>query len=195
MADVLNLDCFTGPDSLRYKLEAQGFDPRIEAGPRNGGLLKMNRVHMEVGQFYYRFCDTARFTTDEARAIAGAWWIEYETFNIIREFARRHQHIRDFGASGDRKGGLAYSAKLHLAVPYEWGDCGAVVCASLHARLDAYKGWGDTARLTGADPRDGGAKYIPLQNKQVFQLYVPEMRRYFSEAVTVVEAGLASKFA
>ncbi len=195
MADVLNIDCFTGPDSLRYRLAAQGFDPNVEAGPRNGGLIKMNRVHMDVGQNYYRFCDAARFTKDEAQAMGGGWWIDYETFDIIREFARRHQHIRDFGASGGRQGGLAYSAKLHLAVPYEWGDCGAVVCASLHDRLDAYKGWGDTAYLTGNDTRDGGAKYIPLQNKRVFQLYVPQMSRYFAEAMTVVDKGIAAKFA
>ena len=207
MAEVMNLDCFQGNRGVRFQLGALGYkvpdDVRNQPGPKNGGMTKMDRVHLSVGQDYYRFCDSTKFNKDWRAAAAGPWWMEFETFNIIREFARKHKHIRDF-AHEHGKTGLSYSAKLHLAIPFEWGDCNAVVCARLTKRIDAWKGWGDIVRLSDPpaagkkdyrDARDGGAKYIPLQKPECFQLYIPEIWNYFDDVFEVVKKGHSNWFA
>lgn len=204
--DVLNRDCFSPPKEAHYAGAARGhavpgFDPKVPdewlKASRNGGMNRMNRVHLAVGQYYYRFCDLARFNADWKRQASGPWWIEYETFDLVRRFAREHQHIRDYGRKSGQCG-LSYAMKLHAAVPYEWGDGGALIVARLKARVDAWKGWGATADLADdpakRDQRDSAAKYIPLQNKSVFQLYIPEIWQYFDQAFEVVSMGPAGNF-
>lgn len=204
---VLNRDCFEPPKESHYAGAARGaavpaFDGNTPdawlKASRNGGMTRMNRVHLAVGQYYYRFCDSARFQADWKRQASGPWWIEYETFDTVRSFARQHAHIRAYGEKTGQSG-LSYAMKLHAAVPYEWGDGGALVVARLKARVDAWKGWGATAELsadaTSQNSHDGGAKYIPLQNPGVFQLYIPEIWRHFDDAFEVVDKGPARNFA
>ena len=193
----LNLDCFTDKAKQGASWDgATGYDAK--AGQRNGGMLKFNRVHLMIGQSYFRFCDRARFAQDWHRAATGPWWAEFETFTEIRDVARSSMTVKEHAARTGCEP-LAYAAKLHFAVPYEWGDCGAVIEARLIRRIDAYKGWGDIAYLdpnpVRQDTRDGGAKYIPLQKQEVFQLYIPEIWAHFDQAFAVVRKGPTSMFA
>jgi hypothetical protein len=199
--DPLNKDCFFPPKAAGYEAAARGhaFDPATGAlGPKNGGMTRMNRVHLAVGQPYFRFCDTAKYNTNWQRAAGGGWWAEFETFREIQDYARRTKSVKEY-AGQQRQSAISYAAKLHFAIPYEWGDCGVIVMARLRRRLDAWKGWGDTALLArnaGArDPRDGGAKYIPLQKQEVFQLFIPEIWVHFDAAFIVERRGHAALFA
>jgi len=207
ITDPLNKNCFLPPKENHYAAAARGhavksFDPAVPddwlQASRNGGMTRMNRVHLQMGQVYYRFCDAGRFAADWERQAKGPWWMEAESFFEIQRFARAHAHIRDFAAQHGQSG-LSYSTQLHFAVPYEWGDCGCVVMARLVQRIDAWKGWGGTALLADdparRDARDGGAKFIPLQKPEIYQLYIPEVWTHFSVAFEVIDKGSAHKFA
>ena len=193
--DPLNLDCFFPPKQATYVDGVRGWDDRTKT--RNGGMTRYNRIHLGVGQMYYRFCDSSKYAADPDKAASGPWWAEFENFNEVRSFAARSGTVQDHAA---QVGGsaLAYAAKLHFAIPYEWGDCGWIVKAQLIRRLDAYKGWGDIAFLDNdaarQDSRDGGAKYIPLQKQEIYQLYIPEIWTYFRTAFKIVQAGPAKSF-
>lgn len=206
ISDPLNLDCFRPPKENHYAAAARGhavpaFDPSVPEewlkASRNGGMTRMNRIHLRQGQVYYRFCDAGRFAADWHRQVCGPWWMEAESFFEIQRFARTHAHIRDFAARNGQSG-ISYSTQLHFAVPYEWGDCGCVVMARLVERIDAWKGWGGTALLSDdlsrQDPRDGGAKFIPLQKPEIYQLYIPEIWSHFDKAFEVIDKGAAQKF-
>lgn len=189
VAEPLNKDCFRPPKRAAQERIARGF---TEHG-QNGGMSQVQQVHLSPGQTYYRFCDAARFAKDPAGAASGGWWIDYEVFLRIRNAARDSATMRDYAARHGQAG-LSYAAKLYLAVPYEWGDCGAIVVAQLKTRLDAFRGRGLTAYLDGTDPRDGGAKYSPMQDATISQLYIPELRSHFATAFTIVEKGPATAF-
>jgi hypothetical protein len=194
--DVLNRDCFTDAKQSHYFMIARGFNVgRFDASnpttvdgsyPKNGGMTNPARIHLAVGTRYFRFCDTKRANKDFMREAAGGWWVDYEVFGRMRDFAKRHAHIQDF-AGRQGQSALSYAVKLHMAVPYEWGDSGVLVSALLTSRLDAYKGLGDIANVGGSDARDGGANYIPLQKKDIYQLYIPELFKHFGAAFTDVK--------
>jgi hypothetical protein len=205
--DPLNKDCFVPPKRALHEAAARGFDPRTKV--RNGGMTRMAREHLGVGRHYYRFCDRDRFNRDWKSSAMGGWWADAEVFATIQSFAREHAHIQEF-ARRNGQNAISYAAQLHFAVPYEWGDCGAIVCARLAHRLDAWRGTGDIAYLSGGnpakggspsikggktDPRDGGAKYIPLQKTGIFQLYIPDLRVHFDRAFKLEKKGHASWFA
>lgn len=191
--DVLNRDCFTGPAQSHYYMVARGFNVgRYDAASpvpsggllqKNGGMTSPVRIHMTVGQRYYRFCDTNRANQNFMMEAAGSWWLDFEVFDRIRDFSRQHAHIQEF-AGRHGQSALSYAVKLHMAVPYEWGDSGVLVSAVLRTRLDAYKGHGGIASVSNADARDGGANYIPLQKKDIYQLYIPELFKHFDVAFT-----------
>lgn len=153
---ALNHDCFSPPKLQQQRALASGFD--AGSGRSNGGMSAPVQVHLRRHQVYYRFGDTARANADLQREAAGGWWIEYEVFARIRAFAREHAHLQEF-AGRQRQSALSYAIKLHLAVPYEWGDSGVVMTAELLQPLDAFRGLGNPARLSGSDVRDGGADY------------------------------------
>ncbi|WP_148663389.1 hypothetical protein [Bosea vaviloviae] len=136
----------------------------------------------------------ARFAADPARATAGGWWAEYEVFLKVKRAAAASATMQDY-ARRQGQAALSYAAKLYFAIPYEWGDCGMVVVARLTDRLDAFKGKGLTAYLGASDPRDGGAKYTPIQDPSISQLYVPELHLHFAKAFTIVDKGPATAFA
>lgn len=194
--DVLNRDCFTDAKQAHYFMIARGFNvgrfdatnPTTVDGsfPKNGGMTNPARIHMAVGHRYFRFCDTKRANKDFMREAAGGWWVDYEVFDRMRDFAKRHAHIQSFAGSHGQSA-LSYAVKLHMAVPYEWGDSGVLVSALLTSRLDAYKGYGDVANVGSADARDAGANYIPLPKKDIYQLYIPELFKHFGAAFTDVK--------
>lgn len=189
----LNCACFSPENIGEHELRARG----ITEHGQNGGMSHIQRDHLIRGQYYYRFCDSKRFSLDEKREMSGGWWIEYETFLKIRDAARRQETIRDY-ARKQGQSGLSYAAKLYLAVPYEWGDCGILVSACLKARLDAFKGRGLTVRVSRgdkADRRDGGANFVPIQDPTIGQLYIPGLKDVFASAFTFVTHGDAARFA
>jgi hypothetical protein len=188
--DPLNKDCFFPPKLAQHDAAARG----LSGGPQNGGMSQVQRVHLSVGQYYFRFCDSARFASDPMRAAAGGWWAEYEVFLKVKQAARRQGTIQRY-ANMISSSRLAYAAKLYFAIPYEWGDCGSLVIARLDDRLDAFKGRGLTAYLGGADPRDGGAHYTPIQDPTISQLYIPELHHHFAKAFTIIQKGATAGFA
>jgi hypothetical protein len=194
--DPLNLDCFFPPKQEKILNYVKGYDENTKQ--RNGGMTRYNRVHLAVGQIYYRFCDSMRYARNPEGAASGPWWAEFETFNEVRSYAARTGSVQDY-ASQVGSSPLSYAAQLHFAIPFEWGDCGWVVKAQLIRRLDAYKGWGDVANLS-SDPmrnntKDGGAKFIPLQKQEIYQLFIPDLPAHFTTAFKVIQAGPAKQFA
>lgn len=184
---ALNQTSFLPPLLERHENAACGRDPT--SGGCNGGMQLPVRIHLRPGQTLFRFCDTRRAAVDLRTEAAGGWWIDYEVFARIRAFAREHAHLQDF-AGQHRQSALSYAAKLHLAVPYEWGDSGVLVMADLVQPLDAFRGLGNTAFVTGRDPRDGGAKYIPLRSPWAYQLYIPDLRAHFARAFANLQRRL-----
>ncbi len=193
----LNIDCFPndqGRFDPRYAVDdKKARDYFEEASGRkyaNAGIFNPRRGHLPVGGHFFRFCDS------RSKSLDGGWWVNEETFLRVRAFARRHGHIADFSRTV-AVSPLAYAAKLHLAVPFEWGDCDHVVEARLVRRLDAYAGYGNVAFLADddrrRDPRDGGAKYIPVQQK-LAQLFIPDMKLHFRAAMKVMREGPGSMF-
>ncbi|MGN6094648.1 MAG: hypothetical protein ACTHP8_00220 [Bosea sp. (in: a-proteobacteria)] len=192
--DPLNRNCFFPPKLAASEQAARGFSPQGQ----NGGMSHIQRVHLSVGQNYYRFCDSARFAADPLRATSGGWWADHEVFTKVRTVAAASATMARYARSiGEAT--LSYAAKLHFAIPYEWGDCGVVVIARLTDRLDAFRGRGLTAYVASAgaanaDARDGAAKYTPLQDPTISQLFIPELHLYFGRAFSIVRQGPASSF-
>jgi hypothetical protein len=105
--DPLNRDCFFPPKLSVYEQAARGFSPQGQ----NGGMSHVQRVHLDVGQNYYRFCDTARFGKDPLRATAGGWWADHEVFTKVRTVAGRSATMARYAAQiGEAT--LSYAAKL-----------------------------------------------------------------------------------
>lgn len=199
-AEPVNKTCFVSDNPadqaniIFYNNDARG----IAKGAQNGGMSHVQRVHLSVGQHYFRFCDSRRFAQDDIEAASGCWWADYEVFVKVKQAAQRQGTIRRYARS-IRSSPLAYAAKLYFAIPYEWGDCGSLVIARLDVRLDAYKGRGLPAyynRTPGkADKRDGNADYVPTQDPTVSQLYIPGLRGSFTKIFTVIQKGATASFA
>lgn len=195
VAEPFNKTCFVSDnpahqaDIIRHDRSARG----LSSVPQNGGMSHVQRVHLNVGQYYFRFCDTGRFNRDWKNAASGPWWADYEVFIKVKQAARRRGTIQDY-ANKVHSSRLAYAAKLFFAIPYEWGDCGSLVIARLKVRLDAYKGRGLPAYLSAADARDGGAKYVPIQDPTISQLYIPGLYDHFDEVFTLFQLGATASF-
>jgi hypothetical protein len=157
-------------------------------------MSHIQRVHLTIGQNYFRFCDTTRFGANADRAAAGGWWADFEVFLKVRDVARKSWTMQQYSAQ-QKQSALSYAAKLYFAIPYEWGDCGMIVVARLVTRLDAFRGRGLTAYLSGNDPRDGGAKYTPIQDPTISQLFIPDLHHHFDKAFKIVDKGPVSNFA
>lgn len=196
--DPLNKTCFVSSDPADqagiayHDRAARGLSP----GGQNGGMSHVQRIHLSVGQYYFRFCDRKRFGSDPMRAMTGGWWAEYEVFLKVKQAALRRSTIRDY-AKSIRSSRLAYAAKLFFAIPYEWGDCGSLVIARLDDRLDAYKGRGLPAFYNPLKPdeRDGYTDYVPIQDPTISQLYIPGLDVHFANAFTVIQKGATGGFA
>ena len=190
MADPLNLDCFSPPKLAQHERTARG-----SAGDRqNGGMSNVQRIHLSFGQYYFRFCDSKRFAENPLRAAAGGWWADYEVFLKVKRAGRRFDSIQRY-ANKVSISRLAYAAKLYFALPFEWGDCGSLVIARLDQRMDAFKGLGLPAYLDKDDARDGGAKYIPMQDRTISQLYIPELHVHFDKAFRIIQKGSTAAYA
>lgn len=139
----------------------------------NGGMAHPALQHLRAGpgHYYYRFASSNRPTDVQQ---GGGWWIEYETFAKIREFARAA--ARDGSGADARRESVRYC----LALPFSWTLCDRLIRANFSQELDAYRGTGKIARgYTSKSSPDGGGftRYIPPQHiSELYQLYIPGMR-------------------
>jgi hypothetical protein len=158
MAEPLNDVCFTQPHWL---VIARGFDVEswFEEGQvvGTGGISMPKETDLAVGQRYYRFASS---TSSRASQVGGGWWIEYEAFKTIEQFANRHRYS------------LSEAARLFLALPYIWTRVDRLVSAILEVPLRAYSGHGKPAQGSTASKRTDGT-WIPMQHQPVRQLYIP----------------------
>ncbi len=173
---------------IRFRTEAEALDRKKVPNPdsfavQNGGIISPQKTRMPLG-FYYRFIGSNRGNP------TGNWWLEPEHYFLIRSRAR------DLGIP------LAVAASRCLVIPKEWGDCGRVVRAQLHTRLNAYVGKGKPA--TGSVSPDNATRdkrtqpvHMAPTHIEIKQWYVPGepelLARMFKvdKTVNVLEKGVA----
>ena len=81
---------------------------------------------------------------DVSRAMGGHWWIDHDSFVVIRDWARA-QSVS-----------LSVAAQRLLVVPKSWNDCGALLLARPRGQLMAWVGKGQPVGIT-----DSGGKFSP----------------------------------
>jgi hypothetical protein len=153
-------------DMEKMRLKATGGDKH------NGGIQNPKHQHVRANQYYYRFASSRapKYILD------GAWWLEYETFNKIRMFAR------SAASDGSSKDARREAVRYCLALPWDFTDCDRLVRAMFTQEVDVYRGVGRTARghtlrLPTADPVP--TRYIPPQHiKELYQLFIPGMDEF-----------------
>lgn len=174
-SDPLNQKCFRQPHWL---LEARGFDteawyhrrPDKQKGRQNGGIIDPQQTHLYLGHRYYRFAGATTASVDQ---LSSPWWMSFDTFQIIRQYADRSDLS------------LPYTARLFLAIPEEWSRMDRVISAQLAVSLNAYAGKGkvansgkvaklETAVTSGGKVPDGN--WTPIQHMSVTQLFIPGLR-------------------
>lgn len=177
--EVLNRDCFEGDKGRRTYDAACGYSEVDGVGAFNGGIVSPVRVHMPVGQWYFRFVSRS---APHGAKIAGAWWIDYETLHAIWSRWKAvgpNPNARRLAGSGP----AASTFREWLALTYEWNSIQELVIAQLRARLDA---WSGVARIAEGrhvfDSRAFG--YAPHLSKLfgVRQLFVPDLKMHRQRA-------------
>lgn len=150
--DPLNLACFSQP---HWRVIARGLDTESwfneGVGSGTGGITIPRPLDLPVGHKYYRF---ASGTSPRSAQVGGGWWIDFENYNTIRQYAQLHQ-LR-----------LSYAARLFLALPVDWTRVDRLVSAVLELPLRAYAGKGAVAIAKGE-------KWTPIQHLPVRQFYIP----------------------
>jgi hypothetical protein len=153
---ALNDFAFT---QTRWENVAKGYDPNVSGWPEyNGGIEMPKRVHLKLGQRYYRFANSK--TPREQAQLGGGWWIEYETLHAISKFAHEHSNPRD-------------AVRYMLALPWDWNECDKLVSAILEKPLDAFRGRGKPVTLKSGPPNGGHTRYVPPSHVEIMQLYIP----------------------
>jgi hypothetical protein len=151
-ANAANAACF---DEKHWEVIARGMDTNQwfneGCGVGTGGIAHPTRVSLPTGHRYYRFASS---TSPQASQLGGGWWVSFDTFKTIEQYALRNELD------------LSNAARLFLALPYEWTRVDRLVAATLVVPLDAYAGAGKVA-TTAAD------KWTPMQHLRVTQLYIP----------------------
>ena len=144
-----------------WRTIAQGFDTEkwfndgLAVG--TGGIAMPQPTRLPSGQYYYRFANS---TSQRSSQLGGGWWIDFEAFKTVEQFA---------SGNGYR---LKDAARLMLALPYDWTKVDVLVKALLRLPLRAYTGLGKPAQGKASGP-DRGTKWIPTQHVQVRQIYIP----------------------
>ncbi len=128
------------------------------------------------GTVLYRFIDIGK--SPSIIAADGPWWFEFEYYQKIRHFSRRHGYP------------IGYSARMFAAILYEWSAVNAVVRAEVASGpLKVWKGKGKQVAAKGKDERDVIVRHrlldghvqttvsremTPLQSQlEVLQLFIP----------------------
>lgn len=142
---------------------------------RNGGIEPIQRVHLRLGQRYYRFAD---LTHADSAKFGGAWWVDFEQLHKIME------------ACSSRGLNLSQMARTFLAVPWEWNRADAIVSGILKEPMDAYEGRGRPVRFgksyEGRYSVDGGAEYPG--NPNLRQIFIPDMRSHWNKCFEKIDA-------
>ncbi len=157
------------------------FSAQGGAVERNGGIENPNRTSLYVGSYYYRFVD---LQTGPDNQQGGSWWVDFD------------QLMKIMDACPSRGFNLSQMARAFLAVPWEWNHADGIVKAVVQKPLDAYEGKGRPVRpgktYLGTSPVDGGG--YP-GNPNVIQLFIPDMRSVWREALSHVSVQPVYQFA
>jgi len=148
-------------DQAHWRVIASGFDTErwFNDGQAvgTGGIANPQPTRLPVGHYYYRFASSS---ASRASRFGGGWWVDFENFSLVRQFAAANGYaLRD-------------AARLMLALPYAWTRVDQLVRAMLREPLRAYAGQGKVAQGS-AEGADRGTRWIPTQRVRVRQLYVP----------------------
>lgn len=158
MEPVANEHCFSQP---HWKVIARGFDTEEwfnnNTAVGTGGILMPRESRLREGNFYYRFASS---DSSNSAQRGGGWWVDFENYKKIDQFAKRNQYsIRD-------------AARLMLALPYDWTRVDCLVRAMLVKPLKAYSGEGKPVQGTKSE-YDNKTDWIPTQHIKIRQLYIP----------------------
>jgi len=186
---ALNEAAFSQPHWL---LRAKGFNTedwygrpqRGTAVERNGGIENPNRTRLYTRNcVYYRFADS-NARSDDAKQ-GGGWWLDYEQLEKV---------MSGCAATGMN---LSQMARHYLAVPWEWSQADIVISAVFQQPMDAYEGRGRpveiTGRYLGRNAVDAGQGYSG--NRNVIQLFIPDMRSHWRQTLTMVKVEDVRVFA
>lgn len=173
MTEAVNAFLFRGEIRAYWRLLARGADGRhvVERrhgartfdfgldgkgmARRNGGIVSPSDRVVGSGRYLYRFVGTAAYAAKARAAVLGHWWIDEDTWRLLRDASRSH------------KLSLEATAQLYLALPDEWGDRGRVARGKLFAPLMAWTGNGQVAAASSGEP------FTPAQHNKAVQLFVP----------------------
>jgi hypothetical protein len=188
MASPVNAAAFEKP---HWVLLAKGynwsqldayFSARGGMVERNGGIENPNRTRLYIGTHYYRFVDLQAGPSGQQ---GGSWWLDFDQLTKI------------MAACPSRGFNLSQMARAFLAVPWEWNHADGIVQAVVCKPLDAYEGRGRPVQLgktyRGTSPIDGGAGYPG--NPNVIQLFIPDMRSVWEQALSHIEVKPVHDFA
>ena len=139
------------------ELMSQGYHKALE------GMSMVRQQELPPGQVLYRFIDTSVGSPESGAN--GPWWLEYEYFMKIKQFALQHGYS------------LSYAARLFAAILYEYSEVNGFVRAEVVQPLRSWKGRGKQVRSVGKDSRDLPTM-TPMQSMhEIYQLYVPGIVR------------------
>ena len=188
MSEALNDAAF---NSQHWPLIARGFNwsqldvyfsSRGGMVERNGGIENPNRTRLYNSSYYYRFVDLE--ASDDQKQ-GGGWWLDHDQLTKVMV------------ACPARGFNLSQMARAFLAVPWEWNHANGIVQAVMSKPLDAYEGRGRPVIMgktyLGASSIDGGEAYPG--NPDVIQLFIPDMRKYWREALTHIRVSPTYEFA
>lgn len=138
----------------------KGLNSKYMVRPRSGMIVK-DHVLLKPAHYYYRFAHTMVRGKQQTRdqIVGGAWWMDFEAFNVIRRSSRASDtHI-------------SAVARRKLAIAKRWsGKVDVVVKALLVGPLEAYVGDGTIQSFDEKLDTDLSA-WIP--SNEVAQLYIP----------------------
>ena len=151
-----NAHCFEQP---HWRVIARGLQPEDwfenDIGTGTGGIKMPRPVDLPPAHRYYRFASS---TTSKDAQVGGGWWMEFEAFNHINQYAKRNNLP------------LSNVARLLLALPYDWTRVDRLVSAILEVPLKAYSGYGNVA---DGNPNMPNNRWTPPEYNPIRQLYIP----------------------
>lgn len=128
--------------------------------PKSGMIVK-EEIILSPSHYYYRFAHSMVRGVRQSRnqIVGGAWWMDADVFNTIKQRATRSESH------------LSATARRDLAVARRWdGKMDIVVRALVVGSLAAYKGIGTIQSFDSATDRDESV-WIPYSGAR--QLYIP----------------------
>ena len=192
-----NVHCFEKPERAYWLAIAQGFrplgepsaggklefahdDPEYDDGcvAQNGGIFSPQETRMRAG-VYIRFFDTTTMVKfGPAGGMSGGWWVNYETYQMIIDWAEDHDLS------------IAQAAQRLIVLPRAWSDAAYMGAAFLSGRMKAWVGKGkpatgkmsphNLARMAGPG-REKTPMIASPPHLEIKQFYVPGGREIISK--------------